>query len=921
MSSSAYNTTDKIISLDWNGQYFVLTARNEITDASFIYAYSSDGRSWSKNSFPANISSQNPYMVKWLGDKYIVTGNLTSTYTTGTGSSSTQSCIVNIVDGAYPVTSNTNLSSTTIIHDVEKNIEQSHRIVFPRTTALALGSTIAFSYDQGNSWTTSSTASSLFSGGAKDSVWNGSIWVAGGTGPNHTIATSLDGNNWAGRGNYAFSSSCNGVDWSQQQNKFVAVGSGTNIVATSSDGVYWKGANTTLFSTGNDIKWNGSVWVAVGSPSSGGKSIAYSSDGVTWNYPAQSDLFSVAGIRVFWDGTLWTVFGSDSSSNNIATSSDGMTWTMSYSASANAVMLNLPTGLFPDPSLNIYPGVPYPLRSADAISATKYVHNHSDMGAVFIQPISIACGEGSTSMAYSPDGIQWTAINTDIFTRCNRAIWNGTVWVAVGTGNYWAAISYDGISWQGSNSVLMTESFDVTWNGQYFVAVGQGSSKIARSTDGITWTAVSESIFSTNITSIDWTGNVWLAYGSGGNTTAISSSVDASSWTAQNLCDISCTNLLLANSPTATASSYQSSNVAGNSIDGSFNATMTQWISAGSNYDASGSYIGSTSTTYNTSSTASGEWLQIALSSSVLCKNYYIIFSIASATAIPKSWVLLGSNDGSAWNLLDTFTFSILPNYTSGYPFACLPLDVSSNTTSYSYYRVVFTSNFGADSVSVAELVLFNGGTRVLNRYIRPVILKDCVLHPTRILSVNGSTPNIYRITDLSCNLIRDNALHNQYANNIMYGLSGEISSCAFNGEIHVVGSRTGEVAYISNNASVGNLAFDTSINGVAIQSGIGAINVACYNRKYILLGGASGSVTYCTLNSAGTPTFYNTNASSLFSTIYSLASNPGYGAIVCPNRIYMQEDDRLSVVTPKYYDAALSSDTSISFNVYRMPA
>lgn len=916
MSSSAYDTYDKIISLDWNGQYFVLTARNEITSASFIYAYSSDGQNWSKTSFPANISSQNPYMVKWLGDKYVVMGNLNSTYVSGTGSSVTQSCIVNIIDGQYPVATNTNLSSDTVVYDVERNIEQSHRIVFPRTTALALGDNIAFSCDKGNSWTTSANASSLFSGGIFDAVWNGTVWAAGGSGT-HTIATSLDGNIWLGRGSYAFSSSCNGIDWSPQQNKFVAVGSGTNIVATSCDGVYWKGTNAALFSAGNDIKWNGSVWVAVGVPASGGKSIAYSSDGITWNYPAQSDLFGTSGIRVYWDGAIWTAFGSDAT-NNLATSSDGISWVMSYSATANSLTMNLTTGLFADASLNIYPAMPYPLYSANSISATKYVHNNSDRGSVTMQPISIACGEGGAVMAYSPDGIQWTAINTDIFTRCNQAVWNGSVWVAVGYGTiYWSAISCDGISWQGSNSALMTESFDVAWNGQYFVAVGQGSTRIARSADGRTWSAISESIFSTNITSIDWTGKVWLAYGSGTNTTAISTSIDASSWTAQNLCEISCTNILLANSPSASASSYSGSNIPGNAIDGNFSATMTQWTSLENNYD-SGTYVGPESTTYNSSSVVSGEWLQIALSSSVICKNYYIVFALSNVGAIPQSWVLLGSNDGSAWNLLDTFAFSIQPSATSSYPFACLPLSISSNTNAYAYYRVVFTSNFGDSSVSVSELVLFDAGTHVLDRYIRPVILKDCVLHPTRILSDNGSTPNIYRITDLSCNIIRDNALHNQYANNIMYGLSGEFSACAFDGELHVVGSRTGEVAYISNSASVGNLAFDVSINGVGIQSGVGGINAACYNRKYILLGGSSGAVTYGVLNSAGTPTFYPTNASSLFSTIYGLASNPGYGPIVSPNRIYIQESDRLRVVTPKYYDAALSSDTSISFNVYK---
>ncbi|NDC83712.1 hypothetical protein EB093_08655, partial [bacterium] len=112
-------------------------------------------------------------------------------------------------------------------------------------------------------------------------------------------------------------------------------------------------------------------------------------------------------------------------------------------------MMNLPAGLFPDPSLNMYPSVPYPLYSAGnaLTNIKKYVHNNSDRGAVVIRPLSIACGEGAATMAYSPDGIQWTGISTNIFTRCNKAAWNGFVWVAVGTGQYWSAVSCDGISW------------------------------------------------------------------------------------------------------------------------------------------------------------------------------------------------------------------------------------------------------------------------------------------------------------------------------------------------------------------------------------------------------------------------------------------------------------------------------------------
>lgn len=274
-TDSEYSTYDKTVSLDWNGQYFVLTARNEIT-GKFSFSYSVDGLNWATSLFNSNLLTKSPYSVKSLGDKFLTFGNVNT---------SSQSCLVNIVDGSYAVAIPTNLSNTTVIYDLERNVEQQNQVVFPRTVVLGLGSTISYSLDQGQTWNASPSASTLFSSSANDAVWNGKIWVAGGSGTVNTLATSLDGINWVGRGKYIFTESCNGVDWSPQQRKFVAIGSGFNyILATSMDGIYWIGTNSSLFNIGCDIKWNGKVWVAIGYDASENKKIAYSSDAVSWSY-------------------------------------------------------------------------------------------------------------------------------------------------------------------------------------------------------------------------------------------------------------------------------------------------------------------------------------------------------------------------------------------------------------------------------------------------------------------------------------------------------------------------------------------------------------------------------------------------------------------------------------------------------------
>jgi hypothetical protein len=130
---------------------------------------------------------------------------------------------------------------------------------------------------------------------------------------------------------------------------------------------------------------------------------------------------------------------------------------------------------------------PTPITNMSTIN--NFSWNTPYIGTPTIKPLTIACGQGTHTLAYSQDGIYWKGIGNNTFsTRANKAVWNGSVWVAVGTGNYWAASSYDGIVWMGRDSSLMTEAYDVAWNGTVFVAAGYGGQyNLAASRDGITW--------------------------------------------------------------------------------------------------------------------------------------------------------------------------------------------------------------------------------------------------------------------------------------------------------------------------------------------------------------------------------------------------------------------------------------------------
>jgi hypothetical protein len=205
-------------------------------------------------------------------------------------------------------------------------------------------------------------------------------------------------------------------------------------------------------------------------------------------------------------------------------------------------------------------------------AGSKIASNNVLSGTVSIQHPIIAVGQGTHSLAYSPDGVQWTGLGTALFTtgycvcwngsrwiagglgthtlaysydglrwtglgatvfsiQTNGIAWNGSLWVAVGSGLHTVAYSYDGLAWLGSvqGTAIFTSCNAVAWNGKQWVAVGLGTNSIAYSADGITWTAISSTIFSNKGNSVAWTGSLWVAVGSGTNSIAYSS--DGITWT------------------------------------------------------------------------------------------------------------------------------------------------------------------------------------------------------------------------------------------------------------------------------------------------------------------------------------------------------------------------------------------------------
>lgn len=163
-----------------------------------------------------------------------------------------------------------------------------------------------------------------------------------------------------------------------------------------------------------------------------------------------------------------------------------------------------------------------------------------------------------------------------------------------------------------------------------------------------------------------------------------------------------------------------------NSISGTYTYLVNNgWTPSTASTNAytsvSGLYSGTTSTTYNTSSTVLGEWLQIQLPISIILQQYSISGITDSTTNIssPALWILLGSNNGTTWTTVDdrlssVYNYPPIVNYIN-------QTVVSMNylNSSYSYYRFVIKQTGGRAYPFISNFNLIGAYVSVTNLSIR----------------------------------------------------------------------------------------------------------------------------------------------------------------------------------------------------------
>jgi hypothetical protein len=147
------------------------------------------------------------------------------------------------------------------------------------------------------------------------------------------------------------------------------------------------------------------------------------------------------------------------------------------------------------------------------------------------------------------------------------------------------------------------------------------------------------------------------------------------------------------------------------------------WAASATNYNTSGVYTGSATTTViGITGSVPGDWLQIQ--SNVPLVMYSYLIHALNINGIPKTIVIVGSNDGTTWYALQSASYGtnpytaqfqttsgiLLVNYSgsqtitgNGSSVTVTTTPYSYSTTAYQYFRLIYTSNFSSTGSSYAQ--------------------------------------------------------------------------------------------------------------------------------------------------------------------------------------------------------------------------
>ena len=277
----------RVNSVKWNGKIWVAVGGHKDTNS---VAYSYDGFNWVGVGDPFSLSTNNGFGIDVAsnGSDWIAISNNNIIAST------------NGIDW-NPINLPASFSPFGIAYGQDK------WLLFGEDLNPSPKKNIWYSTDNGNSWS-SVSMDGLLSIYADRGFYNGSLWVAVGTGTNKIIY-SADGVNWNAGNNVGITTVAQDVFYNGSL--WVAVGVGGQPLIWSNDGINWNNAVNQPLTIVNGVTWNSSInlWVATNGSSASGNDFVYSVDGKNWTgIPADPNLLNTGTGNYLDSGT--TILGS-----------------------------------------------------------------------------------------------------------------------------------------------------------------------------------------------------------------------------------------------------------------------------------------------------------------------------------------------------------------------------------------------------------------------------------------------------------------------------------------------------------------------------------------------------------------------------------------------------------------------------------
>jgi hypothetical protein len=506
-------------------------------------------------------------------------------------------------------------------------------------------------------------------------------------------------------------------------------------------------------------------------------------------------------------------------------------------------------------------------------------------------------------MIYSTDSINWTQASTTL--GGGPVEWAGYYFLAggpydlAGSGaNTYVSTSSDGIKW---NSRLIGSNGNVkaiAYSGSSLVVATDGRGGTVEgllySSDGTTFTAVSTA---GSFTGVTWNGLTWVAITNGNN---ILYSYDGQTWSTVAVTGVK-GNAIWTRPQEGTAIIYAPTVVVG---QGALNGMAYS-------YDGV-NYIGLGTTVFTISNHAfynGSLWVGCGQGNNTLAYSYdgkvwvglgKTVFT-TSATNVTYNgtvWLACGSGgntlatstDGKVWTGLGATIFTTKANSADWNGTAWVAVGQGGNTLAYS------TLQNASSWTGIGRTTFTTFGNDIqwmLNKWFAV-----------------GQGGNVMASTTDMSGATGWAAVAS--GNSLFTGGSGlAANAIAWNG-------RTAVVMGNSNNNSIGISTDGVTWTGKGVTTFSTGYDVYWNERFWVLAGSGGNSLAYSfdMSNIIATP-----GSTTLFATgCFGIGSNSKTGTYVVNNNIYLRQGDKVMVRGPEAYDSALTSDTSISFQLNQLP-